>query len=189
MSVARVGRPGLVVASLALAAVTLTGCIRPGGPEGLRRQLVRGTDVQLDREFGITMTRTALMLARWGVKIAGKSDEIPLKGIRRVEVGVYEVVDGESMPSEPRLPEFSTAVRVREQDERVFLMIREREDGRIREALVVVVEADEWVLVRIKGKLDKVMDQAIRMAMSEADHDDLAERTVTAYHDAISEPG
>ena len=52
----------------------------------------------------------------------------------------------------------SPVVRVHEPGEDVMVLFKEKDDV-VRALLVVVAESDEWVLVRIRGKLDQVMEQ------------------------------
>ena len=69
---------------------TSVGCFLRG-PGDVKREVQARTDLDLDRQFGIRAGRFTLFLARTGLRIAGEADEIPLKGVRRVEVGIYEV--------------------------------------------------------------------------------------------------
>jgi hypothetical protein len=166
---------------IALLAVTflMPGCILRG-PENLRRDLERSSGVQLEKEVGVSVGRVGTMLVRWFTP----EDEIPLKGVRKVQVGVYRVVDRpDGSLNAMRIPGvdgWQSVARVRERDERVELFVLE-EDERIRGMLVVVAEPDEWVLVRIKGKLDHVFEQAMEMAFDRADRPELYEPTLADY--------
>ena len=172
-------------AMIGLCLATCASCIGFRGPEDLRRDLVQATGVELDREVAVSVGRMGVMLVRWFTP----EDEIPLKGVRRVQVGVYEVTDfgdggyerGAVTP--PELPGWDPVVRVQEDDESVFVMLRQEEDA-IRGMLVVVADADEWVLVRIKGKLQNVVEEAMRMAFDKAEHPDLYEPAVAEYREA-----
>ena len=159
-----------------------TSCIRFHGPEDLRRDLARTAGVKLDREMGVTLTRTAVMLARW----ATSEEEIPLRGVRRVEVGVYQVQDLRRGVQErrridpPELPGWQNVARVREDNEEVFVLVRE-EEGEIRGMLVVVAEEDEWVLVRIRGKLQRTFESVMELAFDRAERPDLYEPVLAEY--------
>jgi hypothetical protein len=86
---------------------------------------------------------------------------------------------------------WDNVVRVQEDGEEIFVLLRE-EDERIRGMLIVVAEADEWVLVRVWGKLDRVIEQAMEMAFEKADRPGLFDPTVSAYHEqsaSRAEPG
>ena len=109
----------------------LSGCIRPWGPEDLRRDLSRSAGVELDREFGITIGRSGMWIARKAMKMSGEA---------------------------------------------AFVLIRE-ENEQIRDLLVIAADREEWVLVKLKGKLDLILEDAMRMAFDEADRPDLYEKT------------
>lgn len=159
------------------------GCIRAHGPERLRHELAYEAGVELHREMGITVTRSGMWIARMVMKHSDDDDEIPsLQGVRRVEVGIYEVTglrDGVESPRRIGMNAFegwSPLVRIHEAGEEVLVFTREQDES-IRGLLVVVAEPDEWVVVRLKGKLDRIMEDAIEMAFDETDRPDLYART------------
>jgi hypothetical protein len=159
------------------------GCIRLTGPEDLREDLSEVSGVKLRQETGFTVTRSGMWLARKAVKMSGE-EEISLRGIRRVEIGVYEV-KGLRRGVDERLPltlddmpkGWHPMVVVDGADEEVFVMTKHDDDGMIRQLLVVVSEADEWVLVKIKGRLDHIIEDAMRMAFEQGDRPELYQAT------------
>ncbi len=161
---------------------TATSCIRFHGPEDLRRDLARTAGVKLDREMGVTLTRTAVMLVRW----ATSEEDIPLRGVRRVEVGTYRVqglgrgVEQRRPIDPPELPGWQNIVRVREDNEHIFVLVREEEDE-IRGMLIVVAEEDEWVLVRIRGSLRHTLESVMELAFDRAERPDLYEPVLAEY--------
>ena len=163
-----------------LVLISLLGisCVRFVGPEDIRHELSGQAGVKLKQETGFTFTRSAVWLARHFVK----EDDFTLEGVRRVEIGVYEVKgfeDGRQSPSPldlTKLEGWVPIVRVRESGEDVMVLFKEKDDV-VRELLVVVAESDEWVLVRIRGKLDRVLEQAIEMAFEDVDRPDLYAKT------------
>ena len=174
-------RASCLIAIVSLLPFVTTSCILRG-PEDIRRELSQDADVELDREFGLRLGRCGMTLARWGMKMGGEGD-IPLKGVKKVEVGVYEVKGGATPRlAPPNLPGWQTLVRMHEDGENVFVMTRER-DGQLRKMLVVVAEDDEWVLVRISGKLDRLVEDVMRYAMKEAGREDLVDDALEAYQD------
>jgi len=130
--------------------------------------------------MGLTVKRSGMWLARWGMRIAGE-DEISLRGIRRVEVGVYlplQTKDG-SAPSRLDIRDFegwSPLVRVHDEDEEVLVMVREKQ-GEVRDMLVVVSDEDELVVVRMKGRLDRILEEAMAEAFDQAERPDLYEKS------------
>lgn len=178
-------RPTRVVwLSLIIPALLSTGCVRLHGPEDIRRDLSRSAGVRLNRETGITVTRSGVWLARKILKWTHADEEMPvsLKGLRRVQVGVYEVEGlrrGFETPAPIDLrehfdPTWTPIVRVQENDESVLVLTRAGErPGQVRAMLVVVAEEDEWVLVRLRGKLEHIVEDAMQFAFEEADRPDL----------------
>jgi hypothetical protein len=164
-----------------------TSCIGFRGPEDLRRDLVQATGVELDREVGVSIGRVGVMLVRWFTP----EREIPLKGVRGIQVGVYEVIDHDDSTSAhgpfepPVLAGWEPVVRVHEEGESVFVMLYEKQDD-IRGMLVVVMDEDEWVLVRVRGKLRRIVEQAMRMAFEQAERPELFEPAVTDYRKSRS---
>ena len=164
---------------------TATSCIRFHGPENLRRDLSRASGVELEQESGVTLTRTAVMLVRW----VTSEEEIPLRGVRRVEVGTYQVRGLGSRPIDPpQLPGWQNIVRVREDDEQIFVLVREEEDA-IRGMLIIVAEEDEWVLVRIRGKLHKTFESVMQLAFDRAERPDLYEPALAEYRETEAGAG
>ena len=170
-------RATLALAVAALGLLTVS-CVRLIGPEDVRQDLSDQAGVKLRQETGFTVTRSGLWLARQFVD----DDEIPLRGLRRVEVGVYEVQGLrhgrlEPAPIDPSyFEDWTPVVRLREDGEEVFVLLREKDDH-VRSMLVVVTEPDEWVLVRLRGRLDDLIEQAMRMAFDEVERPDLYAKT------------
>ncbi len=161
-----------------LLAVTAVGCIRFRGPEDLRREISREAGVRLEKETGITVTRSGVALARIGMRIAGKGEYV-VPGVRRVEVGVYDVQglrDGVDAPQAfdlPLLEGWERILRVRDEGEQIFMLARVDDDEIVRNMLLVVAEEDEWVLVRLRGKLNRALEKAVELAFREADRPEL----------------
>ena len=119
-----------------------------------------------------------------------KEENVPLKGVRRVEVGIYEVkglrrgVESRRPLELPDLPGLEPVVRVHEDGEDIFVLLHVDEDEEIRQMVVIVAEDDEWVLVRIKGKLRHTFESAMRMAFDHADRPEKYEAVMQAYNEA-----
>ena len=77
-------------------------------------------------------------------------------------------------------PGLEPMVEVRDDDERV-LVLAELRDDRIRRMIVVVDDLDEVVIVRVKGDLDTMIEDTIRLALDQGDREDLADETVEAW--------
>ena len=165
-----------------LSALLGTGCVTLHGPEEIRRDLSDEVGVKLGHEFSITVNRGGMWMARTGMKWAGEADEVDLRGIHHVDVGIYNVEGlrkGFEAPGaiHPDLFEgWEPLARVQEEGENVLVLTREKRGG-IRGLLVVVAESDEWVIVKVKGNLDQVIEQALAQAFDEMERPELYDKT------------
>ncbi len=134
--------------ALAVVAVALisTGCwFGTGSTSDIRYEVTDQTGVDLEPEFGIKLGRITTAMAKpFARKASGES--MPLKGIAKIEVGVYNVVDShdpvESGMADLDLPGWEPIVRIREGDERIQVLCQ-IEGERIRAMLVLVLDGDE----------------------------------------------
>ncbi|MDX1388285.1 MAG: DUF4252 domain-containing protein [Acidobacteriota bacterium] len=144
---------------LALVVLTSTGCwFGTGSTSDVRYEFTRQTGVVLEPEFGVKLGRVSTAFG----KMFARGPDIPkLKGVNKVEVGVYAVADG--FGDEPAsltlldFPGWVQLVRVRDAGEEVVVMAKPELDGRVPAMLVLINEGDELVVVRLKGKLHKFM--------------------------------
>jgi hypothetical protein len=170
-----------ILACLA-ALIVGSGCVRLNGPDNVSRHLSREAGVDLQQEIGLTVTRSGIWLAKKGLKWADDVD-ISLDGLRRVEVGVYTVQGTHGDAAEALdINVFPTAwenwVQVQDEGEQVFVMVRPGDTPEeIRGMLVVVAEEDEWVVVRMSGDLDRILEDSLRFAFDQADRPELYEKT------------
>ncbi len=161
-----------VAVLLVLSSTFAAGCWFRGPGRALRREVAQLSDLRLDREFGLRMGRPTLFFVRQGVRIAGMADELPLRGVRRVEVGVYRVLGAAARGDDAnelcrmRFAEWEPVVRVCDGDEHVLLFAR-IEDDSIQGLLVVVQDDEEVVLVRARGKLDRLLERVVELAEEE----------------------
>jgi hypothetical protein len=91
-----------------------------------------------------------------------------LKDVSRVEVAVYELDTDE--PSRPiqtpsRIEEmlkdgWEMAARVRERDESVWVLYRVDDDS-VREVFVVALDREELTMVKVKGRLERLIGRAL----------------------------
>lgn len=174
-------RERIAVAAVVLVflALSSSGCVwtpelaRVAGE--LERQL---PEARFDKEFSLSLGPVAIGFARLVTGMVGDDDvqhaRRYLRDVSRVQVAVYDTTDmppisNLRMPS--RLAElekdgWETAVKVREEDEAVWVMYRIDGDA-IRDLYVVVLNDEELVLVKATGRLDRIMAKAL----VEADRD------------------
>ncbi|HKQ59717.1 MAG TPA: hypothetical protein VJS92_00450 [Candidatus Polarisedimenticolaceae bacterium] len=160
-----------IVAAAGAALLAGTGCVGFRGPEDVRREMVRASGVELEREVGLSVGPAMLGL----VRLFSSEEEIPLRGVRSVQVGVYAVRDrAAARPlGSGDFPGWDPLVHVVDGSDQVWVLARTREQA-LRALLVVVVEPDEWTVVRLRGRdLKPMIAEAVRYALDEADHPEL----------------
>lgn len=171
-----------LVAAVPALAFSAVACVTLHGPDEIKQDLSRQVGVKLDREFSISVNRGGMWMARKGLKWSGE-DEISLKGVHHVDVGIYSVEGLRKGFEAPRAihPDqfegWEPLVRVQEEGEHVLVLTREKKEM-IKGLLVVVAESDEWVIVRVKGDLNEIFEQALAEAFDEIERPDLYEKTL-----------
>lgn len=141
------------------------------GPEKIRRQISQSTGTEYSREIGITLGRVGLAVARMALD-EGDEELRVLENLSKIRVGVYQVKSRPENPGELELGQLAMVdwepmVRISEDDENVLVLLK-RKKGEVREMLVVVDDSEELVIVRMKGRLDDVLEKAARMGEKEA---------------------
>ncbi len=157
----------LLVILIAAPACTLRG------PEGIRHDISRSTGCTYDREFGMTLGRVGLAVARMAMD-EDDEDMKFIRGLTKIQVGVYQVESRPQDPGDLELGRISMAswepmMSVREEDEDVLILLK-RKKGLVKEMLVVVSESEELTIVRMKGKLDQMLQEAAHFGREEARH-------------------
>lgn len=169
-----------VLAILAgLALTTQPGCMPWRGPDDIARVIERGTGERYDRETGLTLGRLSLAVARW----ASDDEDAMLQGLRKLEVGVYRPTRDSGAPatlSARSFPGWTPIAEVRTEPSERLLILADSPDPTIRGLLIVVVEEDELTVVRLRGRLDAILEQAVRQAFDEVDRSDLTEPAIAA---------
>lgn len=164
----------ILLISLALAS---SSCVLRG-PAGVQRDIAEATGAEYEKEFGITLGRVGMSIARWATK---NEDDMPvsLRGVRKVQVGMYRVREGTWDEEHPRfdpsvLGDWNPLVAIQDHGEDVHVLFKEK-DGQIRSMLVLVSEPDELIIVRLKGRLDDVFREAMRYGLEEAGREEYYE--------------
>jgi hypothetical protein len=169
----------LTLAIIVSLAVVTTGCWFHG-PGEIRREIAETTGREYSQEIGLTLGRTSMAIARLGLKAVDDEDVPSLKGIRKVQVGIYHPVSGALAAQDgsplgvDAFPTWEPVVRMRDGGENVLVLIQERRD-RIRGMLVIVDDGAELVVVRMRGRLDNVLQDAMKLGFDQADRPDLYE--------------
>lgn len=179
----------------ALAAVTpllLAGCVIPfNGPGDIKRDVQRISGNDLDSRFSMTVGRSAIAFARW---VTREDDDTELlEGLRKVEIGIYEVDDpleSERSPLSPALwPEWTPMVEIHAPSEgpddgpAEVLVLLQPGKGEMERILLIVEQDTEVVIVRVTGDLDRMIEAVLTMALEDANHPELVEPTLVAWRD------
>jgi hypothetical protein len=162
----------LLSALLSLSSL-LAGCGGSPSVEQVRWELQRRfPEARFEREAHVHFGRISLGLLRGLVRmVPGKVDgQELLNEIYRLDVATYAVSslpDLDRIQGETRFEDelardgWSMTVRTREEDERTWLFTRGDEAGALRNLFVVTLEGGELTLVRIDGRLDRALAEAI----------------------------
>lgn len=152
------------LAAIGLLALS-TGCVLVG-PAGARHDVTRATGLDLDREFGFRLGRMSMFLVRHSVRAA--ADDVTLDGVQKVAIGVYRVREqpGDHALCRADLSDWEPVVRVCDEGESALMFVRET-DGRLRGLLIVAYEEDELVIVRARGRLDRLAASVLELAGDE----------------------
>lgn len=161
-----------VLSLLSLLSLSSVGCILVPTAESVRWEIERRVpEARFELEEHVTLGRISLGLLRTLVRMApGKVDgQEFLTSIRRIETATYRVV---SLPDLDRFEDthfeseltragWSLAVRAREQDSRMWLFLRTSGDGVVNNLFVVDLDQDELTVVRLDGRLDRALAEAV----------------------------
>lgn len=157
-------RASRVVAALVVPLLSVGCWFGTGSTSDVRWMVTDEIGMQLEPEFGMKAGRITLGFARFGLKLAGQHD-ISLKGLRKVEVGVYNVAErgvGARGVTDLDFPGWERIVRVKEDGEDVLVLVRTGEPERIKAMMVLVHDENELVVVRAKGKIHKLLERMVR---------------------------
>lgn len=172
-----------------LVAVLVSGCYfhTPEASRVRRAFEAEAPGLELEREVGFKVGRLSLAIARPLVAAALGEPEPEgdaagdegrslasslLRGLRRVELGVYTVsgAGDEAGRRDRELPRFlerrfsrddwSQLVRARDEAGTSWVYLRHRGD-RLRSIQVVAFDGSELVMVRLDGRLDRMLAEAV----------------------------
>jgi hypothetical protein len=164
----------IVLALLVVATAVVGGCA--WAPELSR--ICRDIEHQLpgasfDKQFAISLGPLSLGFAKLVTGMVPDAREARgyLDDVSRIQVAIYDTegmppLDGIKMPSRLREMQkdgWEIAVKAREEDSVVWVMYK-IEDDSIREMYVVVLDEDELVLVKARGRLERLAARALNEA-------------------------
>ena len=137
------------------------GCIIPVGPDDLRLQVSRANDVALEQEIGVSVDGLTLATA---AAVAGVP--LPLIHVGWAEIGIYRIAGGANADAPvrefaaPELEGWQRVVRLRERDSKMHMLVKPSGGG-IRGMIMVARSGDEVIVVRVRGRLHKLLEYVI----------------------------
>jgi hypothetical protein len=162
----------LFCALLSLSFAT-AGCGGSPSVDQVRWELQRRfPEARFQREARVRLGRISLGLIRGVVRMVPGEVEGQqfLNAVHRVDVATYRVSslpDLDRIQGDTRFADqladagWTMVVRTREADENAWVYLRSDEAGIMRSLFVVALETDELTLVRLDGRLDQALVEAI----------------------------
>ena len=150
-------------------ALSLSGCIYSRELARTGKDIERESNAKLDRQVMINVGAITVGMARGIMKYVDDEDvrfaRHLLGDIRRMKMGLFEI---DRQPSAEfdvtnlaRFEDWEVALKVRDEDDHVYLMYREHQDS-IREIFLFVFEEDHLVVAKARGNLNHVVSDIIR---------------------------
>ena len=162
----RLSRIGWCAAMLLAA----TACMSYRGPRGVEDSLERSLGVELTRDVGIKLGPISTRIVA-SLTVDDGHSEFDLHGLTSVGLVVFE--RGHRTGSAPHRIEpkdlgvtgYTTMLSSSDGDEQVLILAKPRK-GSIRDMVLLTVDADEVVVVRLTGSLDTLIAKAMDEAKS-----------------------
>ncbi len=160
-----------VVLATAIALPFAGGCVWTPELSNIQKDIARQLPgVTFDHEMSLSIGPGGMALARAVVSFIPNDRDVRgwLRDVSRVEVSVYEV-HADQLAREIQTPArikemidegWEMAARVREKNESVWVLYRVDGDS-VREMFVVSLDREELVLVKVKGRLERVIGRAL----------------------------
>lgn len=165
----------MIAAALIAATLASPGCLWAPELAGIRRDLESQlTGASFHKEVELSLGPVALTFARVAAAFVPGAREARqyLRDVSRVQVAVYDHARFNEATSVLEIPQrlltllddgWEMAVKVNDGTDHAWLLYR-AEDETIKEVLIVVLNEDELVLVKARGRLERVVDRALREA-------------------------
>lgn len=165
-----------VVAVLSSLALPLAGCGEPPSVDQVTRDIQKWIPgVRFEREEHIRLGRIKLGLAKGILRMVddedGPEERAILREVDRVEVATYRVRHLPDMSGLPeKVPAFerelahwgwSLTVKAQEDNSPAWLFTRADDRGGLKNVLVVDLDGHELTVVRVDGRIDRILAEAI----------------------------
>ena len=132
--------------------------------------------LEFEHQFGMTLGRMSLGMvkgiAKWGMDDDDRDAFAALRGVKKVELATFEAYGDDDFEF-PRTFErslarkgWSTLAKFRDHGELGWVVYRMDEE-RLKNVMVVVLDHGELTLIRLGGRLDKVVSAALEFSRDE----------------------
>jgi hypothetical protein len=158
---------------LALAGLTLTGCLRATQLERIGAEIAwQHPEARFQREISLSLGSVPMSIARLAVGLGGedaREAKAYLESVSRLEFAVYKVhgIDDFTGTDTPEVIDdliandgWEMIVKAKDKGELVWILYRE-DNGQIRDILLTVLEDDEMILINVSGRLDRLFADAL----------------------------
>ena len=159
-----------------LAAILFTGCIRASGLEHFVDAIAaESPDVRLHKEVSLSLGSMSLGAVRFAVGLSGDDDAEEagryLAQVDRIQLVVY-TLDSPLDRRQLRLPRelaleledegWELLVRANEPDDMAWIHYRADDKDRVRDLMILAVDNEDLVIVRLSGRLDQLFAEAMK---------------------------
>ena len=164
-------RRGIALAVTALALFS-SGCYRAVRLERMGYEILEACpDVRFKKDISLSLGGVSWKILK-SIAMSVEKDDPEIRayigGLSKIEAVVYKargISKGDARPIgeivKSQLNEdWSLMVKAIEKDDMAWIHYRE-DDGRIREMQIIAYDGDEFVIVRLSGRLDHMMEMAI----------------------------
>ncbi len=143
-----------------------TGCATSFSPEVVRSEITRQTGADPSRVFELNLGQVTMALARKVIGV-GEDGSLPLAGLARFELAVYDVpATGRSLDF-TRMTVRGWEPTVRSKSPTGSTLVLVRSSGRdIGDLVLVAADADQAIYARLAGRLSRDLPEALGQAVA-----------------------
>ncbi len=186
----------MAVAAIAAALPMAGGCGPARELKQVKQDIARQLpDADFEHELSFAIGPGGMALTRAITSFVPDTDDVHryLEDVTRVEVAVYEIhtdkpsrrIETPSRIEEMLANGWELAARVREKHESAWVLYRIEGDS-VRELFVVALDKEELVLVKVKGRLERVIGRALTQGRLPSHHSSIDTRVPASARTARS---
>lgn len=157
-------------------AVLMAACSGYPNPDAVSQHISNLSGVDYRREGGATISKTALRLTRIGIAAADSATPEILENLKDFQIGVYRPASTTDLGrhlTDADFARYETVVALEVKAGEEVLLLSRSSMGKIKELLAIIDGRQKLTVVQLRGDLENILEQAVRMAFSRADRNDL----------------